>query len=117
MVNYTTNSSSVSDEEWIAPRFTAVQLSAAACARIEMYPYISRADCFYTDTDSIVIGRPLPDELVSSTELGKFKQEKKILKGRFLAPKSYMLELEDDRNIIKHKGPANKYVTSDWFLS
>ncbi|KAJ1416382.1 DNA-directed DNA-polymerase, family B, mitochondria/virus [Sesbania bispinosa] len=60
------------DDYWDPPRISAVQLSAAvtACSRIYMYPYISRDDCYYTDTDSIVIGKPLPEEDVSSTELG-----------------------------------------------
>lgn len=62
LVNYIRNSCCVNDEDWKAPRLTAVQLSAAitACARIYMYPTISRDDSFYTDTDSIVIGKPLP---------------------------------------------------------
>lgn len=36
----------VSDEEWIPPRISAVQMSAAitACARIHMYPYILYPD-------------------------------------------------------------------------
>lgn len=118
LVNYMTNSRCVNDEDWKAPRLTAVQLSAAitAMARIYMYPFISRSDCFYTDTDSIVIGNPLPDECVSSTEIGKFKLENKVSKGFFLAPKTYMLDVEDDRHIIKHKGPAKDVFTSDWFV-
>ncbi|KAK8965941.1 hypothetical protein KSP40_PGU002982 [Platanthera guangdongensis] len=46
-----------------------------------MYPYISREDCYYTDTDSVVLRNPLPDECISSVELGKFKQEHKLFKG------------------------------------
>lgn len=26
-----------------------------------------------------------------------------------------MLDIEDDRQIIKHKGPAKDFVTSEWF--
>jgi hypothetical protein len=40
-----------------------------------MYKYISRPDCYYTDTDSAILGSPLPEEEVSSTELGKLKLE------------------------------------------
>ncbi|KAE9584339.1 putative DNA-directed DNA polymerase, family B, DNA polymerase, palm domain-containing protein (mitochondrion) [Lupinus albus] len=96
---------------------SAVQLSAAitACARIYMYPFISRSDCYYTDTDSIFLGNPLSDDLISSVDLGKFKLECKVQNGIFLAPKSYMLELEDDKTIIRHKGLAKNVVTSDWF--
>ncbi|GKV53287.1 hypothetical protein SLEP1_g59819 [Rubroshorea leprosula] len=53
------------ESEWKPPRISAVQLAAAvtACARIHMYPYISRPDCYYTDTDSVVLGNPLPEVL------------------------------------------------------
>ncbi|KAL0292896.1 UNVERIFIED_CONTAM: DNA polymerase [Sesamum radiatum] len=66
IVNYISNSQIVDDTEWKAPKHSAVQLSAAitACARIHMYPHISREDCYYTDTDSIVLGSPLSDDLV-----------------------------------------------------
>lgn len=71
-----------------------------------MYKYISRPDCFYTDTDSTVLGSPLPEEEISSFELGMFKLENQVKKGDFLAPKSYALMTEDDIKIIKQKGPA-----------
>ncbi|KAL3537038.1 hypothetical protein ACH5RR_000404 [Cinchona calisaya] len=117
IVNYITNSSFVDDDDWKAPKMSVVQLVAAitACARIHMYPHISRPDCYYTDTDSIVLGSPLSDDLVSSIELGKFKLEYHVKRGIFLAPKSYMLDIEDDRHIIKHKGPAKDLVTLEWF--
>jgi hypothetical protein len=86
-VNYQTNTFG-NEEEWKAPKMLAVHLSAAitACARIYMYPYLSRKDCYYTDTDSIVLGSPLPFNMVSSVEMGKFKLESKVRKGIFLAP-------------------------------
>lgn len=95
IVNYITNSSFVDDDNWKAPKMSAVQLAAAitACARIHIYPHISRPDCYYTDTDSIVLGSPLSDDLISSMEMGKFKLEYHVKRGIFLAPKSYMLEI------------------------
>ncbi|GJY06607.1 DNA polymerase-like protein [Tanacetum coccineum] len=53
------------------------QLAAAitASARIYMYPYISRDDCYYTDTDSVVLSQPLPEELISSSILGPAKDK------------------------------------------
>ena len=59
---------------WAQPKNSAVQLSAAitACARIYMHPFISRDDCYYTDTDSIVLANPLPDNIISSKVLGLF---------------------------------------------
>ncbi|KAF3433475.1 hypothetical protein FNV43_RR24577 [Rhamnella rubrinervis] len=58
-------------EHWNPLKNSAVQLAAAitASARIHMYPYISREDCYYTDTNSVVLGQPLPDEVVSSSVL------------------------------------------------
>lgn len=76
-------------DSWNPIKNEAIQLAAAitACARIYMYPYTSREDCYYTDTDGVVLAHPLPDEVVSS--LGKYKRQDKIAKGYFLAPKCY----------------------------
>lgn len=54
------------------PANSAVQMSTAitAYARIHMFPYISRENCYYTDTDSIVVEKMLPDEDISATVLG-----------------------------------------------
>lgn len=73
IVSYKNNTEQVPDSEWSAPKISAVQLAAAitACARIHMYPYISRQDCYYADTDSVVLASPIPEDEVSSTELGK----------------------------------------------
>lgn len=117
IVSYITNSLSIGDDDWKAPKMSAVHIAAAitASARIHMYKHIASPDCYYTDTDSIVLGSPLPDDLVSSTEMGKFKMEYKVNQGFFLAPKCYYLRCEDGSNIIKHKGPAKEFITSDWF--
>lgn len=56
---------------------TSPQMSAAITAygRIYMHKFLSRPDCHYTDTDSVVLSNPLPEEYVSETELGLFKLE------------------------------------------
>lgn len=118
IVAYHSNADPTSDS-WDQPKNSAVQLAAAitACARIYMYPYISREDCYYTDTDSVVLGNPLPDELISSVELGMFKLEDKILKGYFLAPKCYYYITKDNANVLKFKGPAKSTISPEWFVS
>lgn len=95
------------------PRNAAVQMSAAitAYARIYMYPFSSRDDCYYTDTDSVFLSNPLPDHMVDSNELGKFKLEGKIKEAYFLAPKSYRLQSESGQITIRHKGATRNYVT------
>lgn len=107
------------DDSGKRPANSAVQISAAitAYARIHMYQYISRDDCYYTDTDSIVVEKILPDDDISSTELGKFKIEHYIKRGVFLAPKSYMLETDQDKTIIKHKGITKPFATKQWFIN
>lgn len=99
------------------PSLCAVQLSAAitACARIHMYQYISLDDCYYTDTDSVVLSQPLDDIEVSSTELGKFKLERYLDKGIFLAPKSYYVKDIEGKEITKQKGMAKQVVDPEWF--
>lgn len=117
MVNIISNRLTTGDDEWKPPNMSAVHMAAAvtACARIHMYPFISREDCYYTDTDSVILGNPLTDEEISSTELGMFKLEDKVKKGIFLAPKSYMLDIDDEKHIIKHKGIGKNLVTDIWF--
>jgi len=107
----------LSTDSWDPPKNAAVQLAAAitACARIHMYPYIAREDCYYTDTDSIVLGNPLSDDMVSSSVLGKLKLEDQIAWGLFLAPKTYCYTTIDGKDVLKHKGAAKHFVDIDWY--
>jgi hypothetical protein len=56
-----------------------------------MYQYISRPDCYYTDTEGAILGNPLPEDEISSMELGKLKQEHIVKNAYFLAPKECIL--------------------------
>ena len=113
IISYVTDN----DSELNQYRISAVQLSAAitACARIHMYDYIKRDDCYYTDTDSAVLGNELPQDEISSVELGKLKLEHFVLKGYFLAPKTYTLLTQEKGKIIKHKGAGKGSVDFEWF--
>lgn len=113
IVSYWSNT----EQDWSPPRISAVHLAAAitACSRIYMYQYISRPDCYYTDTDSVVLGSPLPEEEISNTVLGKFKLEYNIIEGIFLAPKSYYILTQEGKDILKHKGSAKALVNKEWF--
>jgi len=108
-------------EKWDPPRNSAVQLAAAitACARIYMYPYNSREDCYYTDTNS-VLGQPLHKEDIDSKVLGKLKLEDRILKGYILPPKSYSYIPMDGHNtpidgnkVTKYNGPGKMMLTPE----
>lgn len=98
---------------------SAIHLAAAitACARIHIFPFTSRPDCVYTEAEAIVVGSPLPDELVSSDELGKFELEHQVKSGLFLAPNIYILELQGKKGaIIKYNGSANDPISAECFL-
>lgn len=117
MVSYQSNMEKGPDS-WKAPTNSAIQIPTAitSSARIYMHPYISRDDCYYTDTDSIIIGNPLPEEMISSTEIGKFKLEDLIFKGYFLAPKAYTYFIkEKDTQVLKYKGGAKSLIDFYWF--
>jgi hypothetical protein len=116
IVTYRSNTET---DYWDPPKNSAVQIAAAitAYARIYMYPYTSREDCYYTDTDSVVLSKPLPEELISSSILGLFKLEDRIVHGYFLAPKAYYYRNEKGMDTLKYKGLAKKEITPEWFLS
>lgn len=118
IVAYHSNTDKGSDY-WNPPKNSAVQLAAAitASARIYMYSYTSREDCYYTDTDSVVLSNPIPDDKVSASALGKFKLEDRILEGIFLSPKSYCYTTMENTNVLKYKGPAKEKVSPEWFKS
>lgn len=113
------SNSEMGSDYWNPPKNSAVQLAAAitASARIHMYPYISREDCYYTDTDSVVLGQPLPEDVISSSVLGKFKLEDRIMKGYFFAQKSYFYSTIDGKEVRKFKGPAKNLIFPEWFVS
>ncbi|XP_038876624.1 DNA polymerase-like [Benincasa hispida] len=118
IVTYYSNTENT--ELWNPPKNSAVQLAAAitASARIHMYPFIYQDDCYYTDTDSVVLGHPLPKDVISNFVLGMFKLEDRIMKGYFLAPKSYCyIPIEGGKTVLKYKGPAKDLVYPEWFES
>ncbi|KAF6169360.1 hypothetical protein GIB67_016530 [Kingdonia uniflora] len=119
IVSYIGTVGYVKDSDWSPPKNSTVQISATitAYAQIYMYQFTSRDDCYYTDTDSTILGKLLSEEYVSSKVLGLLKLECFIKEGIFLAPKCYKLITEDDQKIIKHKGPAKNYVNANWFNS
>lgn len=116
IVSYHINTGKSTDY-WVPPKNAAVQLAAAitASARIYMYPFISREDCYYTDTDSVVLGHQLPSDVISSSDLGKFKLEDEIKMGYFLAPKSYGYYNIEGQFIFKFKGPAKNQIEPSFF--
>lgn len=71
-------------------------------------------ECYYTDTDSIITNKSLPNNLVNN-EIGKLKLENKIKEAYFIRPKLYGLKKEEGSDIIKSRGiPSNKLSYNDY---
>jgi len=84
----------------------AIASAITAYARIHMSQFKNNPNFifYYSDTDSAYIDRVLPDNMVSSTALGKMKLENILDKAIFLAPKVYYLITETGEHIYKVKG-------------
>lgn len=84
----------------------AIASAITAYARIHMSQFKNNPNyiLYYTDTDSIYISKPLPEEMISSKVLGKMKLEYILTDAIFLAPKVYYLITETGEHIYKVKG-------------
>jgi len=79
---------------------SAVQISCAIAAyarmSINIYKNMPNYIVYYSDTDSIVINKPLNENIIGK-ELGKWKLEAIIKKGLFVRPKLYAYYTKDDK--------------------
>jgi hypothetical protein len=82
-----------------------------------MHPFLNLPDneCYYTDTDSLVLKHPLDPKYVGDG-LGQFKLVGKIKRAYFISPKLYCLILENGDTIIKSKGVDSKHLTEQDFI-
>jgi hypothetical protein len=107
---------SYSEEEFIT-RSIPIAATITAYAMCYMYPFLNMKDnpVYYTDTDSIILGKPLDPKFVGDG-LGKFKLVGEIVRGYFITPKLYCVVLEDGRTIIKSKGVDSSTLTEQDFI-
>ena len=68
-----------------------------------------------SDTDSVVLTRPLPNKLVG-VRLGQMKLEQKIIKGIFIRNKLYCIINYKDQEIIKSSGVDSNKLSYNLFL-
>lgn len=102
------------------PRNSAVQIAAAITAHARsIYTLISAERiAYYTDTDSIVRSKKLPEDVISPSILGKFKLKYQVKEGIFLAPKSDCLIPHDGaKDILVHKGAAKQHVSGEGYIN
>jgi hypothetical protein len=93
-----------------------VNVAIASCitagARVFMSQFKNNPNynLYYSDTDSIVIDKPLPSNMVGPN-IGQLKLEYIVDKAVFLAPKVYGLVTVDGEEIIKIKGVSKDIVS------
>jgi hypothetical protein len=94
----------------------AIASAITAEARIHMSIFKNNPEFknYYSDTDSIVTNKPLPDSMVGNA-LGQVKLEYVITKAVFLAPKVYAFITvpggSEGKEIIKVKGLTNEVIS------
>ena len=97
---------------------SAVQISAAisAYARIAInnYKNIPGNPCVYSDTDSVVLTKTLPENIIGK-ELGQMKLEHVIEEGIFIRKKLYALKTIDKNIIIKSSGVKSDTLNFEKF--
>lgn len=76
-----------------------------------------------TQTQTLVIKGTLPENMISPTEIGKFKLEHddNISRAIFDASKEYMLEIsspdsDKKKHVTKFKGIGNEGADCEWFM-
>jgi small nuclear ribonucleoprotein (snRNP)-like protein len=94
----------------------AIASAVTGAARIYMSAFKNNPlfKLYYSDTDSIVIDKPLPVELVGS-DLGQMKLEHTIERAVFLAPKVYSFITESaatSEEVIKVKGVSHDIASN-----
>jgi hypothetical protein len=94
-----------------------VNIAIASCitayARVHMSQFkdIRVNQLYYTDTDSVVVEKPLPGYMVGD-KLGQMKLEYEIDHAVFLAPKTYALIDKNGKEVIKVKGIKQEIADS-----
>ena len=100
---------------------TAVQISAiiAAYARtsINIYKNIPDNIAIASNTDSLILSKPLPNELIG-TELGQWKLEHHFKEGVFVRPKLYCyVDVNNNELIRKASGVVAGYLKYQDYLN
>jgi len=103
-------------------RFSSCIAAYARCNLSKMMRSLGWEHVYYCDTDSIFTDVEPPAELVSQTELGKWKKETdeegnilKIVSASFLAPKCYNYRTDLGKICMKAKGQPATELKEEYF--
>lgn len=101
-----------------SPSAVHIAAAIASYARIIINDYknIPENLCIMSDTDSAVLFKPLPSQLVGRG-LGQMKLENKIIEGIFIRKKLYYLKNSDNQEVIKSSGIDSAHLNYNLFLN
>ena len=98
---------------------SAVHIAAAISSYARMiindYKNIPGNPCIMSDTDSVVLNYPLPDNLVGN-ELGQMKLEHEVKEGIFIRKKLYCILNSNNKEIIKASGIDPSKLNYNFFV-
>ena len=93
---------------------SAVQISTYTRISINKYKNLPRNPCIMSDTDSVVLSKELPSNIIG-TDIGKIKLEHRIEEGIFIRKKLYALKTINNEEIIKSSGVKSTSLNYDKF--
>lgn len=80
-------------------------------ARCALYSFFPPSDgLYYCDTDSVVLKKPLSDEVIHDTEFGLMKLEDNVVESYYVAPKRYAYISDKGETVKKIKGIPKETV-------
>jgi hypothetical protein len=95
--------------------YIAAMISAEAAIIMHKFLDLYKNNIYYTDTDSLILDIPLDPQFIGD-EIGKFKFVNKIKRGYFIAPKLYLMVLDNDEILIKSKGVNKDLLNENQFI-
>jgi len=99
--------------------FSSVPIAAAMTAYARMsindFKNIPNNPCIYSDTDSVILSKPLMGEVIGY-EIGQMKLEHEIVKGIFIRTKLYAFYNLENKLIIKSSGISPRNLKWNDFL-
>ena len=93
----------------------AAAISSYARIIINDYKNIPGNPCIMSDTDSVVLTKPLPEQLIGA-ELGQLKLEHEIEEGIFIRKKFYCIKNLNNIEIVKTSGIDSTRLNYNSFI-
>lgn len=100
-------------------RFSSYIASESRCNLSSFMREVGHENVYYCDTDSVFTSKRPSESFISSSILGKWKEETEtpIIKACFIAPKTYTYKCEDNHGDKKCKGLNGEKLGEDTYYN